>query len=76
MKHEDQLLDFLKLNDALSLVTEITGIAEMEVGISIGGLSCLMWLCQDKLNQLIEPMRKEAERKDAIILKQFNQDNL
>ena len=66
--NEDQLLDFLRLNDALLLVTEITGIAEMEEGISIGGISCVMWLCQDKLDQLIEPMRKEAARKETIIL--------
>ncbi len=69
--NEDQLLDFLRLNDALLLVTEITGIAEIEPSISVGGISCMMWLCQDKLDQLIEPMRKEAARKDAIIAKQL-----
>ena len=69
--NEDQLLDFLRLNDALLLVTEITGIAEIEPSISVGGISCMMWLCQDKLDQLIEPMRKEAARKDAIIEKQL-----
>ena len=66
--NEDQLLDFLRLNDALLLVTEITGIAEMEPNISVGGISCMMWLCQDKLDQLIEPMRKEAARNETIIL--------
>ena len=66
--NEDQLLDFLRLNDALLLVTEITGIAEIEPSISVGGISCMMWLCQDKLDQLIEPMRKEAARNEAIIL--------
>ena len=66
--NEDQLLDFLRLNDALLLVTEITGIAEIEPSISVGGISCMMWLCQDKLDQLIEPMRKEAARNETIIL--------
>ena len=66
--NEDQLLDFLRLNDALLLVTEITGIAEIEPSISVGGISCMMWLCQDKLDQLIEPMRKEAARYETIIL--------
>ncbi len=66
--NENHLLDFLRLNDALLLVTEITGIAEIEPSISVGGISCMMWLCQDKLDQLIEPMRKEAARNETIIL--------
>lgn len=57
-----QITNILRVSDAISLVSEITGMAEMGADIQLGKLSCLMWLCSDKLGNLMEEVQTELDQ--------------
>lgn len=67
--NEQNMIDLLCIKDALSLVTEITGIAEMDSSISLGGLSCLIWLCQNKLDQVTTEIQTRLDKVEQAQLK-------
>ncbi len=62
--NESHKLDLLRVSDAIFLVSEVTEIASLGENIPLGGLSCVMWLCHDKLSNIMNEIEK-AERAKA-----------
>ncbi len=60
--NKNQIIDILRINDAMYLLSDITLMAGLGEPIKLGRLSCLMWLCADKLDQIMTEVEAESEQ--------------
>ncbi len=60
--NENHVLDLLRVSDAMYCMSEITEIASLGENIPLGGLSCLMWLCHDKLSNVMNEIQVQSEQ--------------
>ncbi len=63
--NENHMLDPLRVSDAIYFVSEVTEIASLGENIPLGGLSCVMWLCHNKLINVmneIQSLKEKAEQ--------------
>ena len=65
--NESHQLDLMRINEAMVLVTEIAGTLEPTERLQLDQLSCLIWLCQNKLGAIMTEIqaRKEALERAA-----------
>ena len=60
--NKSHVLDLLRITEALSCVSDITCMAGLGEKIHLGELSSLMWLCSDKLDQIMTEITEQIER--------------
>lgn len=63
--NRNHITDLLGVADAISLVSDITCMAELGENIKLGSLSRLMWLCSDKLHSIMSEVQAELEKEEA-----------
>ena len=60
------MLDLLRIADGLSCVSDVTDMAGLGEKINLGDLSCLMWLCSDKLTRVVQEIQTQAELAEKV----------